>query len=716
MAIQTNGDIVVGGTSKEGNYNSEFALARFTPSGQLDPTFGTGGVVQTSFSGTLFDSARAIAIQPDGEIVAVGVDGETAHNLLLARYNPDGSLDTSFGSGGSVVSVGSDFPYYQGLTVQSDGEIIVTGRSNTLDGMVLSFAPTGTLDSRIDTGADTWANAVTINSNGVVVVAESGYYSSYSSLISEYQNPPTSTTSATLNVTESDPFPAPVAGNDFYSVAAGSMLTVASPAPVAVVPVLRYGFDESSTGIAAARDSGAAPGAVGVLNGGATHTANTPGGGSVGALDLSAPGADSVNAGYVPKLGSLSQITLAGWINLQAAPVNQSVLVSDNFNGFSPPATGDAGWDLRIVQPYTNSLPLSASNFALSFQVSQSEGTYTNSQSQTTPALSAANQWIFVALTFDATGLLTYYVGNTSTPVSQFGGQSLYAYTLGTNPSPFEIGARAADPNVAVDNPPAWIDDLRVYDTVLTPAQLDAVRLQNLGNTLIANDTDPTGNPLTTTLAAGPSHGTLALQADGSFTYTPNPGFVGSDSFTYTASDGNLTSNPATVTINVTPPTANTTVWLDDSAPAGASLGTDGGDSWNWAASNPTPQSGSLDLQSSSQTGEHQLYFYGDTSAPLSVDAGDSLFAHVWLDPANPPQEVMLQWESSSGGWEHRAYSGRQRHRLGHRRHRQPTVHRPTPRNRRLGATDRPRLHGRPGRLEDHRHGLHPLRRPRRLG
>jgi hypothetical protein len=53
--------------------------------------------------------------------------------------------------------------------------------------------------------------------------------------------------------------------------------------------------------------------------------------------------------------------------------------------------------------------------------------------------------------------------------------------------------------------------------------------------------------------------------------------------------------------------------------------------------------------------GEHQHYFYNAT-ATLTVGAGDTLFAYVYLDPANPPSEVMLQW--NDGSWEHRAYWG----------------------------------------------------------
>jgi hypothetical protein len=73
---------------------------------------------------------------------------------------------------------------------------------------------------------------------------------------------------------------------------------------------------------------------------------------------------------------------------------------------------------------------------------------------------------------------------------------------------------------------------------------------------VLGNDTDPDGDTLTAVLASGPSHGSLALNPDGSFTYAPAANFNGTDSFTYRAGDGELNSNPATVTIQVRAVTA----------------------------------------------------------------------------------------------------------------------------------------------------------------
>jgi WD40 repeat protein len=95
--------------------------------------------------------------------------------------------------------------------------------------------------------------------------------------------------------------------------------------------------------------------------------------------------------------------------------------------------------------------------------------------------------------------------------------------------------------------------------------------------------------------------------------------------------------------------------WVEDGLPTGAILGSDGGDTWSWANNNPAPYAGALAHQSSPAPSFHQHYFYGATQT-MAVTPADKLFAYIWLDPANPPTEVLLQW--FDGGWEHRAYWG----------------------------------------------------------
>jgi plastocyanin len=116
---------------------------------------------------------------------------------------------------------------------------------------------------------------------------------------------------------------------------------------------------------------------------------------------------------------------------------------------------------------------------------------------------------------------------------------------------------------------------------------------------------------------------------------------------------GSATSNSATLTVNAS--SGGDTVWVEDVIPAGGAPASDGGDTWNWVSANPAPFSGGVASQSAVAAGEHQHYFTGATQT-LTVNTGDTLIAYVYLDPANIPSEIMLQW--NNGSWEHRAYWG----------------------------------------------------------
>lgn len=96
--------------------------------------------------------------------------------------------------------------------------------------------------------------------------------------------------------------------------------------------------------------------------------------------------------------------------------------------------------------------------------------------------------------------------------------------------------------------------------------------------------------------------------------------------------------------------------WIEDALPAGAKPGSSGGDGWNWVKASPAPHAGTLAHQSNLARGLHEHWFEGAT-ATLSLSAGDTLFAWVWLDPEHPPREIMLMWHDGSS-WEHRAYWG----------------------------------------------------------
>jgi uncharacterized delta-60 repeat protein len=99
MAVQSNGMLVTaGGQGSTGIGQQAFALARFTTTGSLDPSFGGDGIVTTAFGGGA--EAEGVVIDGSGLIVAAGAAG---NGLGLARYKPSGALDGSFGTGGTLV-------------------------------------------------------------------------------------------------------------------------------------------------------------------------------------------------------------------------------------------------------------------------------------------------------------------------------------------------------------------------------------------------------------------------------------------------------------------------------------------------------------------------------------------------------------------------------------------------------------------------------------
>jgi len=132
VAVDPDGKIVVAGYSDQEDTGHDFALARYNGDGSLDTTFGTDGLVTTDF-GSATDDAWAVAVQADRKIVAAGFSGQdgTGHDFALARYNTDGSLDTAFDADGRVTTdFGSSRDYAYGIALQEDGKIVAVGFSD----------------------------------------------------------------------------------------------------------------------------------------------------------------------------------------------------------------------------------------------------------------------------------------------------------------------------------------------------------------------------------------------------------------------------------------------------------------------------------------------------------------------------------------------------------------------------------------------------------
>jgi uncharacterized delta-60 repeat protein len=142
--------------------------------GQLDPTFGSGGQVLTDFMGPAADHPEAIVTQADGKVVVAGVstDDSGIGRLALARYDGDGSLDATFGSGGQVLAGFDPGSTVAGMVQEPNGQLVVVGSDFSLE----RFDRNGTLDTTfgtqgtVVTGIAGIASAAAIQADGKVIV------------------------------------------------------------------------------------------------------------------------------------------------------------------------------------------------------------------------------------------------------------------------------------------------------------------------------------------------------------------------------------------------------------------------------------------------------------------------------------------------------------------------------------------------------------------
>ena len=182
VALQPDGKIVVGGYCGSGN--GHFCVARLNSNGSYDTTFnGTGFVMTTVGIGSTINS---VSVLPDGKIIAVGFTAlQTFFNrdYAMVKYNADGSLDTTFGTGGRVATELGSNEFAYDSAIQSDGKIVVVGDfTDTLSGQVMAAIVRYNANGSIDTAfgnsgkafrsaaAGAKANQVAIQSDGKIII------------------------------------------------------------------------------------------------------------------------------------------------------------------------------------------------------------------------------------------------------------------------------------------------------------------------------------------------------------------------------------------------------------------------------------------------------------------------------------------------------------------------------------------------------------------
>ncbi|MGN6474914.1 MAG: delta-60 repeat domain-containing protein, partial [Mycobacteriales bacterium] len=174
--------VAVGRTNALGILKTAFGVVGYTPDGKLNPNFGNGGIVTTPFAG-MGAQAKAVVVQQDGKFVVAGSAFTSAidEDFAVARYNANGSLDDNFGAHGLVtIDLGSDNDFATGLAIESDGKIVVGGNSGEDVGLA-RLQPNGSLDitfgnlgksvTKIGLGAD--VNGLALTSDGGIRIAGS---------------------------------------------------------------------------------------------------------------------------------------------------------------------------------------------------------------------------------------------------------------------------------------------------------------------------------------------------------------------------------------------------------------------------------------------------------------------------------------------------------------------------------------------------------------
>lgn len=187
LALQSDGKIVVAGTVVIGT-NTDFGMIRYTSNGSLDTTFGVQGKVATPI-GNLDDHMTSMKIQPDGKILLAGTPQDSIGHFAVIKYLPDGDVDSTFGIDGIQTTSFDPFAYCTSIAIQADGKIVLAGHSGSqiVDFALARYHPDGSIDSSFGTfgkiitdigwEAPNGANALVIQPDGKIVAG--GFAQSY---------------------------------------------------------------------------------------------------------------------------------------------------------------------------------------------------------------------------------------------------------------------------------------------------------------------------------------------------------------------------------------------------------------------------------------------------------------------------------------------------------------------------------------------------------
>jgi uncharacterized delta-60 repeat protein len=183
IAVQPDGKIIVGGVTKSTvTQVNVFALLRFNSTGSVDTTFGTDGKVITSDINSPYYGITKLLIQPDGKIVAGGL---SSSKMAMARYLPNGALDPSFGNNGVVFEAGFSSSSCD-VVLQPDGKLLQAGGTSVESFKIFRYTATGVLDTTFANNANVfaatygWASTVLLQNDLKILVFGNNYTSDFS--------------------------------------------------------------------------------------------------------------------------------------------------------------------------------------------------------------------------------------------------------------------------------------------------------------------------------------------------------------------------------------------------------------------------------------------------------------------------------------------------------------------------------------------------------
>jgi len=494
--------------------------------GNMAPTAGNDSFSVTAATTLTIPKPGLLAndVDPDSPSLTATKASDPAHGSLTV--NADGSFTYTPNAGYSgpdsfTYTASDSIVQSSPATVSiSVGNIPPTAGNDSYTagaGTTLSVDAPGLLANDVDPDSPTITavkasdpahGSLTLSAHGSFTYTPAPGYTGSDSFTYQASDGIAQSNAATVSLTVGNA--PPTAGNDSYLVMAGTALTIAAPG------VLANDQDADSTTLMAAKASDPAHGSVTLQpNGGFTYT---PAAGYAGSDSFTYRASDGISPS-------------------QSATVNLIVLAANTppTGANIGPVAGDDSYVVGIGAP----LMVNAS------------GVLANDVDPDSPALTASK------VTDPAHGTVTLQPngGFTYTPAPGYTGVDSFTYKASdgaaqSGPATVRIvvtagGAPPALGQSSVASPPTAGNDsyttiAQIWLTVPAPG-------------LLANDTDPDSPSLTIFKLTNPAHGTVDLNADGSFTYKPNPEFVGTDSFTYRASDGSQLSNVATVTITITP-------------------------------------------------------------------------------------------------------------------------------------------------------------------